>query len=140
MAPICCHLTPVQGAAYCQCSPLPIRAVRWYAADMPSKEATNRVRLTPGARLYRYLMRLVLQLLFLMVLYVASTGPMYWSCYEAYNMNGSRYVAQLYWPVVQACEYKPIGDFLDWYVGLWILGPDDADPAVVNRGVPDFGS
>jgi len=107
---------------------------------MSTEETTPHDRLSPGVRLYRYLMRLVLQLLILMVLYAASTGPMYWPCYEAYNMNGSRYIAQLYWPIVRACEFKPIGNFFDWYVGLWVLGPDDADPAVVKRGVSDFGS
>jgi len=107
---------------------------------MSSAETTDRVQISPGVRLYRYLMRLLLQLLILTVLYAASTGPMYWSCYEAYNMNGSRYVAQLYWPIVRACEYKPIGDFFNWYVGLWVLGSDDADPAVVERGMSDFGS
>jgi len=107
--------------------------------DEHPANSTEFVRLSPGARLYRYLIRLVLQLLILTVLYAASTGPMYWRCYEAYNMNGSRYVAQLYWPIVRACEYKPIGDFFNWYVGLWVLRSNDADPAVVRRGIPDFG-
>jgi hypothetical protein len=61
-------------------------------------------------------------LLILFALYVASIGPMYWACFEAYNMDGSSFVAQLYFPVALACEVSPaISEWVNWYVGLWIF-------------------
>lgn len=72
-------------------------------------------------RVWNRLMRLYCRLLVALVLYVLSTGPMYWTCYEAYYLHGSEYVAKLYLPIVLACENEYIADWFTWYVELWIL-------------------
>jgi len=86
-----------------------------YALEM--EEAPSRLR-----RFRDWLLRLYCKLLILFALYLFSIGPMYWKIYEAYELEGSPFVAALYYPVVWACERNPyISDWVDWYVGLWIL-------------------
>ena len=68
-----------------------------------------------------FLIRLYCYLLVLLVAYVFSAGPMYWTVYEAYHLDGDPFIARLYLPLVWASEYEPIGDFMRWYVGLWIF-------------------
>ena len=76
----------------------------------------------PPAPPFRSLKRLLVQLAVLFVLYVLSTGPMYWWIFEAYYLGGSQFLAQLYYPLVIACEMSDtIGAFFEWYVGLWVL-------------------
>jgi hypothetical protein len=64
--------------------------------------------------------RSVFQLVIIFVLYILSTGPMYWIWFSAYYLHGSEYIEKLYNPIVLACEIDVINDFFDWYVGLWI--------------------
>jgi len=66
-------------------------------------------------------MRLYCRLLVMFVLYVLSTGPMYWACYEAYYANGSKYIAMFYWPITVACENETIANWITWYVELWVI-------------------
>jgi hypothetical protein len=69
-----------------------------------------------------WLLRLYCQALILFALYVFSIGPMYWEIYEAYELDGSPVVAAAYYPVVWTCERNEyVSDWVDWYVGLWIL-------------------
>lgn len=56
----------------------------------------------------------------LLILYVLSTGPLYWEIYEAFHANGSPWLAAFYYPVVLACQFEPVSDWFNWYVGLWI--------------------
>ena len=68
-----------------------------------------------------WLLRLYCKLLILFAIYVFSIGPMYWEIYEAYELDGSPFVAAVYYPVVWACEHnRYVADWVDWYVGLWI--------------------
>ncbi|WP_166824386.1 hypothetical protein [Thalassoroseus pseudoceratinae] len=56
------------------------------------------------------------------LLYVLSTGPMYWPIYEAYNIGGrsiDRLIYFLYYPIVLLCEFDWIAGWFEWYVGLW---------------------
>ncbi len=63
-----------------------------------------------------------IQIAFVLFLYVLSAGPMYWVIYEAYNHDGSAFVAQLYLPLTLACERSEmLNDFMQWYVGLWVF-------------------
>ena len=55
------------------------------------------------------------------MLYILSTGLMYWYCFSAYYLNGSEYLTKLYFPIVWACEIDIVNDFFNWYIGLWIL-------------------
>jgi len=58
--------------------------------------------------------------LYFAVLFLLS-GPLYWTVYEAYYMNGSRLAAAYFYPLALACEYEPVANAVDWYVGLWVL-------------------
>lgn len=57
---------------------------------------------------------------YLFILYVLSIGPMYWVIYEAYNLQGSRLVKYLYYPLVLASEIPYVAKFLDWYLSFWV--------------------
>ena len=57
-----------------------------------------------------------------LLIYVLSTGPMYWLVYEAFNASGSTFLAKLYYPIALACEASDtICTWFDWYVGLWVF-------------------
>lgn len=57
-----------------------------------------------------------------LLVYVLSTGPMYWAVYEAFNASGSTFLAKLYFPIALACEKSEVVcDWFDWYVGLWVF-------------------
>ena len=73
--------------------------------------------------LFRSPRRIAIQLACLFAVYVLSTGPMYWRIFEAYYLNGSPFIAQLYYPLVIACEMSDtVNGFFNWYIGLWVLG------------------
>ncbi len=59
---------------------------------------------------------------FVLLVYVLSTGPMYWPIYEAYNVGGrsiDRLIYAIYYPIVLLCENDWIAGWFEWYVGLW---------------------
>ena len=59
--------------------------------------------------------------LLILLLYVLSTGPMYWRIYEAYNLNTSSLLQRIYLPIVLLCESSDtVNSWFNWYVGLWI--------------------
>jgi hypothetical protein len=54
-------------------------------------------------------------------LYVLSIGPLYWKWYEAQFVGGSSILAAFYLPLVALAEWvPPFGDWIEWYVHLWI--------------------
>ena len=95
--------------------------LRWYARLMSSIEPHENEPHENYWSWKRRFQRSVYQLLFIFVLYILSTGPMYWHCYAAYHLNGSEYITKLYLPIVWACEIDIVNDFFNWYIGLWIL-------------------
>jgi hypothetical protein len=103
-----------------------------FAADDERTVAADRVAVRPGFgdRALRYVSKSLQQIALCLILYVASTGPMYWRCYEAYFLNGSSFLAKLYLPLVVLCQHEPaFSRFMDWYVGLWIFPHAEAvDP------------
>lgn len=71
--------------------------------------------------LFRSWKRIALQLIAILLAYVLSTGPMYWYIFEAYYLNGSTFIAKLYYPLVILCQLSDrINAFFDWYIGLWV--------------------
>lgn len=65
-------------------------------------------------------------LVFLFV-YVFSTGPMYWVCYEglqdaatAESLLELPSVGILYYPIAWACQIPAISRWFDWYINLWL--------------------
>jgi hypothetical protein len=67
-----------------------------------------------------YLRTTFLQLAVFFVLYTLSIGPMYWRWYASMYLNGPEYIARLYYPLYLLSAFRPFGEFLNWYVGLWI--------------------
>ena len=66
--------------------------------------------------------RIYNRIAFTLLIYVLSTGPMYWPIYEAYNIGGrsiDRLVYILYYPIVLLCENEWIAGWFEWYVGMW---------------------
>jgi len=67
-------------------------------------------------------LRIYCRVMIALLVYVLSTGPMYWAVYEAFNASGSTFLAKLYYPIALACEKSEVVcDWLDWYVGLWVF-------------------
>jgi hypothetical protein len=62
------------------------------------------------------------QRMFLLIgLYVLSIGPMYWHWYGGRFAGGSQLVAAFYEPIFIMATLVPwFGEWMDWYVGLWI--------------------
>lgn len=53
--------------------------------------------------------------------YVFSIGPMYWWWYESKFVGGTAWIAAFYEPLVWVAQRVPgFGEWLSWYVGLWI--------------------
>jgi len=74
----------------------------------------------PPFDLKAYLRTTCLQLVVFFVLYTLSIGPMYWRWYDSMYLNGPEYIARLYYPLYLMSAFKPFGEFLNWYVDLWI--------------------
>jgi hypothetical protein len=62
------------------------------------------------------------QRMFLLVgFYVLSFGPMYWHWYGGRFAGRSQLVAAFYEPIFVLATLVPwFGEWMDWYVGLWI--------------------
>jgi hypothetical protein len=54
------------------------------------------------------------------VLYALSIGPMYWKWYEARYVGGSYWILAFYEPLIQLGRVGFVGDFLNWYIDLWV--------------------
>lgn len=67
------------------------------------------------------LIRLFLIPWVLIVLYVLSIGPLFWVWHEAYYMDGNKWIVLFYMPLLLACEIDPVGELVNWYIGLWIV-------------------
>jgi hypothetical protein len=66
-------------------------------------------------------LRIYCRVMIVLMLYVLSTGPMYWAIFEAFNTSGSSFLAKLYYPIALACQHSDtICNWFDWYVGLWV--------------------
>lgn len=58
----------------------------------------------------------------LLLLYVLSIGPMFWTWYGALYSEGSSWIVGFYYPLWLLAGAIPwLGHFLNWYVRLWIL-------------------
>ncbi|WP_310820351.1 hypothetical protein [Stratiformator vulcanicus] len=64
---------------------------------------------------------LLISLVLYFVTILILAGPLYWTVYDAYYVDGSRLAAAYFYPLALACEFEPFGRFVDWYVGLWVL-------------------
>lgn len=78
-------------------------------------------KVAPDPWLRVLLTKIYCRTLVVLMIYALSTGPMYWAIFEAFRDNGSMFLARLYYPIVLACERsETIGNWFDWYVGLWV--------------------
>lgn len=62
----------------------------------------------------------ILVAVFVFVGYALSIGPMYWYWYDSEMEMASPFVAIFYRPLIYSCEFKPFGNFMNWYVSFWI--------------------
>ena len=73
------------------------------------------------------LLRIYNRALIFLFLYVFSTGPLYWACYEGLKDAGTvdaltdlPAVGVLYYPIAWVCQVPAINRWFDWYVNLWL--------------------
>jgi len=70
----------------------------------------------------RKLRSLALRLAIYWTVYTLSIGPMFWMWYEANFLDGHRWIAAFYFPLLYACErIEWFGNLVNWYINLWIL-------------------
>lgn len=68
-----------------------------------------------------WLFDLVQRTFVLVGIYVLSIGPMYWHWYGGRFAGGSQIVAAFYEPIFVLASFVPwFGEWMDWYVSLWI--------------------
>lgn len=93
----------------------------WYPRSMsPTDEPQSAAR--PSApRPLKVLWHVARRILVFLTIYTLSIGPMFWHWYAGVHADGSKLVVAFYMPLLYACEIEPIGDFVNWYINLWIL-------------------
>lgn len=71
--------------------------------------------------LWLFLKYVAVQVLIFFALYVLSIGPMYWQWYAGRNLGSNSLIAAFYEPLYQLAGWcEPFGEFMNWYVDLWI--------------------
>ena len=60
------------------------------------------------------------RVVFGLILYVFSIGPMFWFWYEAENMGGNPLVRVIYVPLRLLCVIPQVEDWLNNYINWWI--------------------
>jgi hypothetical protein len=92
--------------------------------DTPPEEAGAAVQAPDAAdpgTFRSWLFGFVQRTFLLLGIYVLSFGPMYWHWYGGRFAGGSQIVAAFYEPIVVIATFVPwFGEWMDWYVGLWI--------------------
>lgn len=73
------------------------------------------------------LLRIYCRVLIFVFVYVFSTGPLYWACYEGLQdadtvdrLTELPAVGILYYPIAWVCQVPAISRWFDWYVNLWL--------------------
>jgi len=56
---------------------------------------------------------------FFLILYILSTGPLYWKWYEAHYVEGPIFYQIFFFPVEVACKNEFVNNFFHWYVSWW---------------------
>lgn len=88
-------------------------------ADSPSRDASqDKVR-----QRTRRAIAVVEEVFIAFSLYVLSIGPLYWKWYSAKYVEGAALLAAFYEPLWFLAGWIPgFGEWLNWYVRLWIFG------------------
>jgi len=56
------------------------------------------------------------------MIYTLSIGPFFWAWFEASHVDGPKWIARFYTPLLYACEVFPwFGAIVNTYVDWWIL-------------------
>lgn len=107
------------GATMAARDDAPIVRCEQCGESVPTADRQTRVGGPPSA--LGPLIRVYCRVMFIFIIYVLSTGPMYWLIFAGYQASGSSFVANLYFPIVWACQQSDvICTWFDWYVGLWV--------------------
>ena len=97
-----------------------------YPIEMNENAATaDSPRLPPLVRFRRYLQQLVIRVLIYLLIYlvvsIVTIGPCFWFWFEATYVNGPRWVAKFYAPLLWICDrFWPLSWFVNHYVNWWI--------------------
>lgn len=72
--------------------------------------------------IWTFLKGVLLQLAIFFTLYTLSIGPLYWRWYAAKFLSGEpTLLGAFYEPLYRFAGWcEPFGEFLNWYVGLWV--------------------
>jgi len=76
---------------------------------------------SPRGRVRGWLFGFAQRMFLLVGFYVLSMGPMYWHWYGGRFAGGSQLIVAFYEPLFILATLVPwFGEWMDWYVGLWI--------------------
>lgn len=94
--------------------------------ELDSKPEISTPTLSFGVRFRRYLRQLAIRVVVYLVLYfvgaIVTIGPCFWSWHEATFVNGPRWIAKFYAPLVWICDRcPPLSWLVNLYVNWWIL-------------------
>jgi len=101
------------------------------SAETPSEisatpETPPEEKLSFNDRARRYLKSLAFRILVYLAIYfvvsVVSIGPCFWYWFEATYVNGPRWIARFYAPLLWLCDHiEPLGRWVNLYIRWWIL-------------------
>jgi hypothetical protein len=75
-----------------------------------------------SVRILRYVLRLGIQLLVFLALYILSIGPMFWLWFGAYYADGEKIFYFLYFPLSWLCDQsEDFREYINMYINWWIL-------------------
>jgi len=84
-------------------------------------EQPSAARTSPWRARWEHALTSCLQLATAFIIYVFSIGPMYWSWYRGVYCEGPQIAVRIYSPLYHLAGWcPPFGEWLNWYVQLWI--------------------
>jgi len=89
--------------------------------DPVEQTAAKPERFERPVTVWTFVKYVAVQLLIFSVLYILSIGPMFWQWYGGRNLESNSLVAAFYEPLYRIAGWcEPFGEFMNWYVDLWI--------------------
>lgn len=88
--------------------------------EAPAQQQPLRGRIKQYLR--QLAVRIVIYLLAYLFIAIVTIGPCFWYWYEATYVNGPRWIAKFYAPLVWLCDHcAPLSRLVNLYVRWWVL-------------------
>lgn len=94
------------------------------AMNQPPEAPAQKQSLRGRIKLYlrQLAIRIVIYLFAYLAIAIVTIGPCFWHWYEATYVNGPRWIAKFYAPLVWLCDHcPPLSRLVNLYVRWWVL-------------------